>query len=298
VPLAEWMAQRPMPYSSAELCALFSRQRLRDAVTAGTVTRILPDCYVSSQYRDSFHARCAAALHWLGAPAAIGSTSALYLWQLMEDEPEVVTAVVPHATRRSTPSWLRLYRTHAALPTSTINGWTVVEAQIALAQGYGALSAYTRSRVLHRAFAWGHVSAESMVDACENLPRVRRRGELLRRVDRILGGAESYLEEYSVAHVFNTADFEDLVPQFTVRVEGRIYRLDLYDVESRTAVELDGARFHSDAESRRRDVRRDADLASVGILTVRFSYADLMNRPQWCRQRLAAILQVRTRTPQ
>lgn len=277
---------------------MFSRQRLRDAVRSGKVTRVLPDCYVSSLYSDSFHARCAAALHWLGAGAAIGSVAALYLWQLVEQQPTQVTVVVPHETRRACPWWLRLYRTHAQLPTTTINGWTVLPAAIALAQGYGSLSAYSRSQVLHRSFAWGHVSGEDLVDACEGLPRVKRRRELLRRVDHILGGAESYLEEHSLVHVFNTADFDGLVPQFTVQVEARSYRLDLYDIETRTAVELDGARFHSDVESRRRDVRRDADLASVGILTVRFTYADLMNRPQWCRQRLAAILRVRTRTLQ
>lgn len=125
------------------------------------------------------------------------------------------------------------------------------------------------------------------------MPRVKRRAELARRVARIARGAESYLEEWAMIRVFNTVEFSHLIPQFKVRVNGREYRFDLYDADTRTAIELDGARFHSDVEARRRDIRRDADIASIGVLTVRFSYLDLMNRAEWCRNTLSAILEQR-----
>lgn len=272
---------------------MFSRQRLRDALNNGKVVRLLPDCYVAARYAESFHARCAAALHWAGPGSAIGGPAALYLWQLLDTEPDHVHVVVSTSLRRSTPPWLAMYRTESRWTPVTLNTWKVVPVAIAIAQGYGKLDARKRSDVLFGAFSRGLVSVEAMLQALESLPRIPRRRELRQRLMRIARGAHSFLEEQTIRRVFNTVEFQHLIPQFTVRLHGRTYRFDLYDSETKTAIELDGARYHSDVESRRRDIRRDVDVASAGILTVRFSYQDLMNRPEWCRDRLRAVLNQR-----
>ena len=294
--LAQWVAERPQPYCAAELASVASRQSLRSAVAAGTVVRLLPDWYVSHLYAESFHSRAAAALAWAGERAMVGGPAALFLYDALLDEPAQIDLVVPTAFKRTTPSWIRLYRTDVVIPPARLRTWSVVPAAVAVAHGYGRLDRDQRTAMLYRSFGLGLVNVATMDEACRYLPRVARRRELMRRVGAIARGAESPLEEWAHTDVFNTEEFAGLIPQFSLRVHGRNYRADFYDPETRTVVEVDGAAFHSDAAARSRDVRRDTDLASVGILTVRLTYADLTRRPQWCRQRVRSVLSGRKPT--
>lgn len=71
------------------------------------------------------------------------------------------------------------------------------------------------------------------------------------------------------------------------------YRLDVYAERERVAFELDGAAFHFGAVARERDMRRDANLAALGITVVRYSYDRLMAEPDKVRQEVLAILAAR-----
>ena len=55
--------------------------------------------------------------------------------------------------------------------------------------------------------------------------------------------------------------------------------------EVKLAVEFDGAAFHGDREARQRDLRRDAALAALGWVVLRFSYRRRHRRPQACGPR-------------
>jgi very-short-patch-repair endonuclease len=68
----------------------------------------------------------------------------------------------------------------------------------------------------------------------------------------------------------------------------------MFDAATRTAVELDGAETHGMAVQRVRDARRDARLATVGILTLRFTYGDLASRASWCREIVRRTLATRS----
>lgn len=65
-----------------------------------------------------------------------------------------------------------------------------------------------------------------------------------------------------------------------------IGRVDLL-VEGRVAVELDGRTWHDLEDAQARDYAKDAALAALGIVVLRFSYAQVMYRPH---EVLAAIL--------
>ena len=58
-------------------------------------------------------------------------------------------------------------------------------------------------------------------------------------------------------------------------------------------VELDGAAFHSSVQQREADLRRDAALATRGIVVVRFSYRRLVSDPPGVRREVIAILDAR-----
>jgi very-short-patch-repair endonuclease len=77
--------------------------------------------------------------------------------------------------------------------------------------------------------------------------------------------------------------------QHDVRLDrGRAF-LDAAWPEAMLAVELDGAAFHGSAEARERDLRRDAALAALGWLVLRFSYQRLTRDPAGCRREIEAV---------
>ena len=76
-------------------------------------------------------------------------------------------------------------------------------------------------------------------------------------------------------------------------VAGRTYYLDLYAAHERVNVELDGAAWHSSRQQREADIRRDAALATRGILVVRFGYQQLVGDPAGVRRQVLAILDAR-----
>jgi very-short-patch-repair endonuclease len=66
-------------------------------------------------------------------------------------------------------------------------------------------------------------------------------------------------------------------------------RLDAAWPELKIAVEFDGAACHGRLGDRERDLRRDAALAALGWVVLRFGYRDVTERPHVCRARVVAV---------
>lgn len=168
---------------------------------------------------------------------------------------------------------------------------------IAAVQAFGDLPASRRAEALFHPLRTGVVGAQDLRDAIDIVPRVRGRSDFLRLLDAVAAGAESWLEAEGMRRVFNTTEFAHLLPQHVIDVEGVRYRADLYDAKTRTVIELDGSQFHDGTPRRVRDLRRDAALASIGILTIRLGYHDVVERPEWCRRTVRAALDARAKRP-
>jgi very-short-patch-repair endonuclease len=63
--------------------------------------------------------------------------------------------------------------------------------------------------------------------------------------------------------------------------------------EVKLAVEFDGASYHANPDDWQRDLRRDAALAALGWLVLRFSYVDMTERPAFCGGQVAAAYRQR-----
>jgi very-short-patch-repair endonuclease len=85
--------------------------------------------------------------------------------------------------------------------------------------------------------------------------------------------------------------------QARVRAGERTMYLDLFAERERVDIELDGATTHGDPRQREIDLRRDALLASVGILVVRFAHRRLVHEPDEVRRETRAILATRAAPP-
>jgi very-short-patch-repair endonuclease len=70
-------------------------------------------------------------------------------------------------------------------------------------------------------------------------------------------------------------------------------RLDRAWPEVKLAVELDGARHHTSPEDRRKDLARDAALAALGWVVLRFTYAEVRRDPEGVRRRVLEVHRMR-----
>jgi very-short-patch-repair endonuclease len=108
-------------------------------------------------------------------------------------------------------------------------------------------------------------------------------------------GCRSELELWGHATVFNQPGFPVSEGQYVVRVGGRNVYLDRAFLEEMVNVEMDGAAYHAAAGQRDRDLRRDALLAQLGWLVVRFSHQRLHQDPAGVRAEVLDILRMRRR---
>jgi len=74
---------------------------------------------------------------------------------------------------------------------------------------------------------------------------------------------------------------------------GRHVDLDAAYVAAKVGVELDGAAFHGSPQDRERDTRRDAALATLGWVVLRFSYRRLTHDPAGCRAEIETVVRQR-----
>lgn len=293
--LISWSRSTWHAHPSSELVALFSRRQFEAAVRDGDVLALAPNSYVAACHATSLHSRVDAALLWAGAPAAIGGRAALCLFGLLDTVPDVIDVVVPRDRHlKPVPRQLRTRRTDYKFVASQVGTWTVVPVAMALCQAFADLGS-DRVGVTLRALAGRTIGIEDLSETIAAMPRIRARRALEEVIVQFAAGSESYLEYVAVREVFNGSEFSQLIRQHEVCAHGRRYRLDLYDERTMTAIETDGAAYHSGPGEWQRDLNRDADLSSLGILTIRFSFRDLTEHPDRCRERAGAALASRRR---
>jgi len=123
------------------------------------------------------------------------------------------------------------------------------------------------------------------------------RAELEQLLELLAAGCASELEIWGHLHVFTGVTGVGMPPfarQFRIRLGGSVRYVDLAHFASKTAVELDGWQFQGGREQRDRDLRRDAQLAAAGWLTVRFTAARLRGDPDGVRRQVCAIIAARS----
>ncbi len=72
--------------------------------------------------------------------------------------------------------------------------------------------------------------------------------------------------------------------------DGSAVKLDFLWRRERVAVECDGYRFHRTRQAFERDRARDAQLAAMGVTTLRFTWRQLTSEPERVISLVAAVL--------
>lgn len=294
------MLRRCRGIASRDLLRRFglTRHQLDNEVRSGALATPFPRVHCRPWDQDDVALRERGAVMSVGLPAAVSHLSALRRWELLPDYTDPVHLSVPDTRFPRSHPGLLVHRVTQFPAVVRLDGLITVDAGHAIVTSWPLVPPRDRRAPAIDAVRRGLVTPAELGVATTGLPRLAGRQNLLELIDLLAAGCESELEIWGHRHVFNAPGLGHAVYQRRVRVRGELFRLDAAFEEERVAVELDGYRFHSSPAQRERDMRRDALLASVGWVVIRFSHRRLHDDPDGCRRDLlAALASRRHRTP-
>lgn len=280
-----------------ELVAQFGRQAFERASRTGLIVRMTPGTWAPATHATSLLARAEALRLWTGGiVSGIGALALTGVRLGRWDADPVLVALSSKTQRRGGPAWADVRRVGYTPPTVSRGRAVLAAPEYALLEAVRGIDECFVMDAVWRTLQDTRTALRRVRAALERVTRVPKRRTIERAVTYAENGITSFLERESHETAFFGRDFAHLVPQHRVVVEGQLYILDWFDPSSRIAIEVDGATWHNTPDAWQHDRRRDADLASVGIATVRFTYKDITTRPWWCRSRAAEAMAARALT--
>jgi hypothetical protein len=254
------------------------------------------------EFADDWTVRAHAATGYTGG--CLSHMSALAVHGLSHEVTRLSVTVSPEQRVR-TSRWLRVHRSRRPLEVVMARGLPATSVARSLVDTWGdahrsrALRGYDdviQNAVL-RATRGRQVLVDEVVEELSARPELPGRAQLEELLRLIAGGAQSMLELAAVRDVLAAPGLPSCTQQHRVLLPDGPVFLDAAWPEVKLAIELDGAAFHGGQVARERDLRRDAALAALGWLVLRFSYRRLTRDPDACRAEIIAVYRHRLSIP-
>ena len=279
-----------------QLLQVVTRNQFDHEVAAGYLVAVFPRAYCRPWDADDPAVRERSAVLSTGGAVALSHLSALRRYRLTVPPGESihVTVGVRRHPIHKLPG-LIVHRTRVRTRVRRVDGLPVVDPAVAVVRSWPLLPGPDRRGPAIEAVRNRLVTPAELRAAAARAVGMRGRAKLVQLTDLLASGCESELEIWGLLDVFNIPGLDHGVRQRTLRIGGRTYRVDLAYDEERVAVELDGDRFHSTREQREHDRIRDADLATIGWLTLRYSHDRLHHDVAGVRRDTLRTLEVRRR---
>ena len=285
--------------STAALATLASERSVRRWISTGRLVRLHPGWVTVPALADDWTVRARAATGYARGP--LSHMSALAVHGVVDHEVTRLDVTVPGDRRVRTSRWLRVHRSRSAFSVVPARGLPATTVARALVDTWGAAH---RARAMRgfdgvaqdavlRATREGRVSVASLLDELAVRPELPGRAAMCELVGLVADGAQSRLEVLAVRQVLDVPGLPTCVQQHRIVLPGGPVLLDAAWPEVKLAVELDGAAFHGSDAARERDLARDAALAALGWLVIRFSYRQVTREPLLCRARIEAAYRAR-----
>jgi very-short-patch-repair endonuclease len=260
------------------------------------LVRVFPHVYRLRESAGDDLTDLRAALLHAGPQAALSHTTALAVWGLRSlSRPLHVTVdqsikragspdLIVHRRLRFDPGSSQCVERHGllvtALPRTVIDSWPLLP----IPERRPLALDVCRRRL---------ATAQHLYDALAERGNVAGHRMLRQTIELIEDGCQSELEALGVLNVFRHRSLPRSVGQYRIAVSSGGIRLDRAWPEVKLAVELDGARHHTSPEDRRRDLARDAALAAIGWVVLRFTYADVHRDAEAVRSRVLQAYRMR-----
>lgn len=288
----------PRAHRTADVRARLGSRALDTLVETGDLTRLARGIVAPTAHADSLQTRAsAAALLTAGTGVATG-TGALFLWRAVARAPASLLVGVPrerHDLRRL--DGVRFTRLSTMPQTFSFVAFSVAPPEEALIHAMRERREGTPSATALEALSSGMLDIARVRELLDARPSLSGRRHLVRALALHDSGIESHLEHLAIDSVLVGDEFASLVRQHAISVGGASFRLDAYLPEHRLAIEFDGATEHAKPARWRKDRARDTLLASIGIQTIRLTYKDVTERPEWSRTRLLEAMAHRSPMP-
>jgi very-short-patch-repair endonuclease len=271
--------------SRSALLRVLTRNEFDHEVRSGHLVAPFPRTYCRPWDQDHPPIRERAALVSVGQPAAISHLTAQRRWGLTtpgSEQLHVTTPIGRHPIGRA--PGLTVHRTRVPTRVRMVAGLPTVEPAIAVVRSWPLLQVADQRAPAIEAVRTGLVQAAELRAAAERAVGMPGRSRLLRLTGLLAAGCQSELEIWGHLGVFSIPGLDHGARQKVIRAGDASYRLDIAYDQERVAVELDGERYHGTREQRERDRRRDAALASIDWVTLRFSHARLHGDVAGCRR--------------
>jgi hypothetical protein len=290
------------PTRTASVAALSTAVGARSIgrwIASGRLIRLHPGWVTVPQFADDWTVRAHAATGYSGGP--LSHMSALAAHRVIDTDVTRMHVTVPSERRVRSSRCLRVHRSRNVFEVLQARGLPATSLARALVDTWGdahrtcAMRGHdgvVRGAVL-RATRERRVTVRQLDAHLDVRPELPGRAAFAELLFLIAGGCESYLEIYGVRHVLDLPGIPPCVQQLRLRLPFGPVRLDAAWPDVKLAVELDGAAFHGSPEARERDLRRDAALAALGWVVLRFSYRRLMREPEACRAEILAAYRQR-----
>jgi hypothetical protein len=268
------------------------------AVRGGTLVRAFPGVYADPARLAEPRTRIRVALTYAGPGAALSHLTALAAWRLPGGTPDGPVHLLV--------DWRRRLRAVEGVVVHRRRGFAAAAPEVVVRAGFPT-SRVERCVVDCWPLLWHDARRASaicavgdrrttparLLAAIDGNPSLPGRAELVRLVNLLARGCRSELELWGYEHIFTGPDLPALDWDVPVSLGARTVYLDVYCRAAKVNFELDGARWHTSAADRERDARRDAALAAMGIMVVRFTHDQLVNHPEQVRDQIRTILAAR-----
>jgi hypothetical protein len=271
---------------------------LDHAIAAGQLLRLFPRVYADPARAGEPLTRVRAALRYAGPDAALSHVTALAVWELPGGTwGSPAHVVVPGGRRRCARSGVVVHRRRGFAVTGpgvvVRSGLATCRVEQAVVDSWTVLPGDTRRAAVIAAVGARRTTPERLLGVVGRRLNLPDRRELLRLLNLLVLGCRSELELWGYDHVFTGPDVPRIERNVPVRFGNRTIYMDAYCPEARVNFELDGAKYHTSRRDRERDARRDAALAAMGIMVVRFTHSQLTQAPALVRAQIRAIVAAR-----
>ena len=269
-----------------ELLAKVSRDEIEQALAAGAIARPTRGRYAL----PTDHAAHEAARRLTGTVVLI-SAAAHWQWKRMW-EPRHPQVAVPVGRKVAPDRRTGVDLRWRSIPSDdVVDGW--VTSRVRTVLDCAVLLPFPQALAIADSALRSHtVAREELLTRADGLDR-----QLRPRVRRVLECADE-----RAANPFESAlraillDVPGLTVEPQVRIDddaGFVGRVDLADRRRRIVIEGESFEFHGEKEMLDRDCRRYSRLSADGWLVLRFSWTQVMARPDWVRSLVAAAVESR-----
>ena len=219
-----------------------------------------------------------------------GATAA-ELWGLVTGRAKRVHVLIPHRRRITPPPHVRLVRWRtAAPPTCVRDALPMTTARWTATTMLAQLPATEALRLADRALQRGWIERADLIDRLRRYPKRHGNTQLRRLLDATADGAAAESER-RLHQILRNGRITGWHANYPVWSGGDLIAVvDLALVERRIAVEVDGMAYHVDVDTFRHDRRRQNALLALGWRVIRFTWADLADRPAYVQNLLRRII--------